>query len=133
MIKYDYTLKRDEEDEKNTYTPQFSKELGNLVEIQAPNSSGKSTILNAIALAFYGYDNENIDQELRSEIRNLVEMPHQNIEFEIELEDEDCKIVVSAEGIPEARHDWMGEGGGDYSSLHVDVEAKGIDFTRYAV
>ena len=93
MIKYDYTLKRDEEDEKNTYTPQFSKELGNLVEIQAPNSSGKSTILNAIALAFYGYDNENIDQELRSEIRNLVEMPHQNIEFEIELEDEDCKIV----------------------------------------
>lgn len=93
MIEYDYTLERNEEDDVVTYTPRFSQNMENLVEIQAPNSSGKSTLLNAVALAFYGYDNENIDQELRSEIKNLVEMPHQDIEFEIELEDEDCRIV----------------------------------------
>lgn len=55
MIKIDYLIERQEGDEFEKYGPTIiPTELPNVVYIQGPNSSGKSTLLNMIALAFFG-------------------------------------------------------------------------------
>ena len=55
MIKINYTIERDEGNEVIEFKPNLiPTELPNIAYIQGPNSSGKSTLLNIIALAFFG-------------------------------------------------------------------------------
>jgi len=91
MIKIDYLIERDEGDEIISYKPDLiPTEIPNVAYIQGPNSSGKSTLLNLIALAFYGdkLENDEIDQNLRDRIDNLINSDHQKINFNIEIEND---------------------------------------------
>ena len=54
MIEYDYRLEHDYANEKKVYVPKYPKELPNLVCIEGPNSSGKSTLLHLLALGCHG-------------------------------------------------------------------------------
>ena len=63
MIKINYTIERDEGNEVIEFKPNLiPTELPNIAYIQGPNSSGKSTLLNIIALAFFG---DKLSKEIR--------------------------------------------------------------------
>jgi len=88
MIKYDYVIKRDEGDEIRKYMPNLiPNELADVVYIEGPNSSGKSTLLNLIALSFFGLKlkEDELNPSLRERLKNLIESEHQEIQFNIEL------------------------------------------------
>lgn len=95
MMEYDYKIERDEgKEEPKIYRPgPIPQELDNLVEIEGPNSSGKSTLLNIIALAFYALDNDAVEDPLEDEIRNLYESSHQDLSFEVSINSEDVKLT----------------------------------------
>lgn len=98
MIKVDYRIKRNEGDEVKTYSPKLiPSELPNVVYIKGPNSSGKSTLLNIIALAFFGLklSDDELNQELRKKLNDLMDSDHQDIKFNITVENE--KIGVKFE------------------------------------
>ncbi|MCJ8208072.1 hypothetical protein MUY27_00035 [Mucilaginibacter sp. RS28] len=98
MIKYDYRIERDELDETKIYTPNLPTEIADLVYVQGPNSSGKSTLLNLIALAFYGnkLGPEDLNLSLREKLSNLSEADHQKLEFSIELKSDKSDITLQA-------------------------------------
>ncbi|MHA1660157.1 MAG: hypothetical protein ACTSUT_13670 [Promethearchaeota archaeon] len=88
MLKYDYIIKRNEGDEIREYKPDLiPKELADVVYIEGPNSSGKSTLLNLIALGFFGLKlkDDELNLALRERLNNLINSKHQEIKFNIEL------------------------------------------------
>lgn len=88
MIKFDYKINRDEHDENKIYTPTIPKEIKNLVLIEGPNSSGKSTLLNMIALSFYGNKDNNVSQSLKEKMLSLLDTSHQKVNFKINIDNE---------------------------------------------
>lgn len=100
MIKVDYTIKRNENDEIKIYHPEkIPTEFQNLVCIKGPNSSGKSTFLNFIALGFYGLKlpNSEIDQSLKEKLQNLLESSHQKVKFQISIDYPDMGFSLISE------------------------------------
>lgn len=85
MIKFNYKIERDEHDETKIYTPSIPHELKNVVLIEGPNSSGKSTLLNILGLSFYGYKDENISPSLKEKMHDLLDSSHQKIHFSVEI------------------------------------------------
>lgn len=97
MIKYDYTLVRNEKNEIVTYTPNLlPAEFDNVVYLQGPNSSGKSTILNLIAVAFFGnkLSADEIDPALLNKIKYLLNLDHQKLVFDIRIDNQDIGISL---------------------------------------
>ena len=91
MIKIDYLIERQEGDKTEKYRPTvIPTELPNVVYIQGPNSSGKSTLLNMIALAFFGREltPDELNQDLRERLDNLMDSDHQKIQFKIEVDND---------------------------------------------
>ncbi|MFW6026292.1 MAG: hypothetical protein ACOCRX_08110 [Candidatus Woesearchaeota archaeon] len=91
MIKYDYTIERDEGDKTVHYKPdQIPKELSDLVYIQGPNSTGKSTLLNLIALGFFGekLEEDELHPPLHDKLVRLRNSNYQRIKFNIEVQNE---------------------------------------------
>lgn len=88
MITIDYSLKRDETDQVVTFTPTDSlKRIPNLALIEGPNSSGKSTLLHLMALAFGGKNNPGISESLKGKLNALSNNEYQELSFEIVIED----------------------------------------------
>ncbi|AGB04591.1 hypothetical protein AciM339_0711 [Aciduliprofundum sp. MAR08-339] len=88
MIEYDYVLERDEGNEIRKFTPneKIGKKLPNIVLIEGPNSIGKSTLLNMLAIALYGLkNNENITHTLLKDMKKLIDGKKNKIEFKIKI------------------------------------------------
>jgi exonuclease SbcC len=99
MIKYDYRIERHEGDEIRNYVPdQIPKELSDVVYIEGPNSSGKSTLLNLIAIGFYAdrLSSNEINPELKEKIDNLLASDYQKLRFEIELNNDALSTTIKA-------------------------------------
>lgn len=97
MIKVYYLLERDYGDETKVFKPdKIPNELENLVYIEGPNSSGKSTLLNIIALGFYGLKKDKLNPALRSKLNDLVNSDHQKIKFQVELTNSDKSLTLTA-------------------------------------
>ncbi len=97
MIKYDYVIKRNEQDEIRTYTPALPKTLDDLCLIEGPNSSGKSTLLHIIALALNGKENPGVCKALKQKMHRLLESEHQETTFDVILKNEHANITIQAE------------------------------------
>ena len=98
MIEYDYEIVRDEKNETKVFKPdKIPTILPNLVNIQAPNSSGKSTLLNLIALSFYGNKNKKLHPSLLKKINSLLDSNHQNIIFKIKVTNANSTIEIISE------------------------------------
>ncbi|MBU4501502.1 MAG: hypothetical protein KKA79_02840 [Nanoarchaeota archaeon] len=98
MIEYDYTLKRDEKDAICTYKPNdIPTKLHNLVYIEGPNSSGKSTLLHIIALACHGLKNRQIKPALQEKIKNLIYSDYQDLSFNIKITDNNGNLEFVSE------------------------------------
>jgi len=97
MLKFDYVIERDEGNEIKKYTPNnIPQELDNLVSIEGPNASGKSTLLNIIGLGLYAGEMENINSSLKLKINNLINAKHQKIRFNFKITNEDNSIVLES-------------------------------------
>ncbi len=102
MIEYDYEIQRDEGNVIKKYTPnkKIGKKLPNLVLIEAPNSSGKSTLLNILAVGFFGLKNsEGIVDSLVDDMKNLVLSEHQKIWFKLKIEEGNGISLISEKKI----------------------------------
>jgi len=96
MIEFDYEIIRDEGDEVVTYEPdKIPTELPNIVYIEGPNSSGKSTLLNIIALGLYGLKNDKLDSNLKTQINHLVNSNHQELTFNLKIKKQGRTIIES--------------------------------------
>jgi len=95
MITIDYELQLNEGDKKRIFTPADPiKKFDNTVLISGKNTSGKSFLLNLIALGFFGLDNPDIHPSLKSRIRKLVDSENQNVKFKIILEKNGTKLIA---------------------------------------
>ncbi len=98
MIEYEYRLRRDEGNETNVYVPRdIPTSLPNLVLIEAPNSTGKTMLLNILALGFHGLKTDRLDPALRKRLQRLVESEHQSLEFKVTLTDDEGAVLLKAE------------------------------------
>lgn len=103
MIKFDYLLMRDEADEVKRFKPdKIPTTLPNLVYIEAPNSSGKSTLLNILALGFHGLKRSNLNDALKNRMKALVDSSHQKLTFRIQVTNEGGSLeLTSARDAPD--------------------------------
>jgi DNA repair protein SbcC/Rad50 len=86
MITFDYKLIRNEGDEIRTFVPGgISKELDNLVYIEGPNSSGKSTLLHILAIGLHGVKNKEIPKSLRKKMESLLDTDYQKLTFNFSI------------------------------------------------
>ncbi len=85
MIKYDYVITRNEYDTVKTYLPELPKELNDLIFIEGPNSSGKSTLLHILALSIFGLKNKKIHDSLIDKMKSLYKSEHQNLKFNVSI------------------------------------------------
>lgn len=91
MIKIDYLIRRNEGDKFTEFEPNLiPSDLPLLSYVQGPNSSGKSTLLNLIALGFFGskLSTEELNPDLKQRINALSESNHQQVKFKIEVNNE---------------------------------------------
>jgi len=90
MIFFNYSIIQDEGDEKVEYKREnFPENLPNAVYLEGRNSRGKSTLLNILALAFYGLKKEKdeLSETLRGQLLDL-DSDDQEITFHIEISNE---------------------------------------------
>lgn len=98
MIKYDYSIVRNEGDETKTFKPEsIPTKLPNLVYIEGPNSSGKSTLLHLLAIGCHGLKNNQIVKPLREKMDNLLNGEHQRLSFKISIENGNNEVELVAE------------------------------------
>ncbi|MGC9777786.1 MAG: AAA family ATPase [Candidatus Heimdallarchaeota archaeon] len=97
MIEYDYELTRNEEDKIVTYIPnKIPKQMPNLVYIEGPNSSGKSTLLNIIALGLYGLKKDNMAPALKHKLKSLIDESYQELTFDINIRNKDGSLIIKS-------------------------------------
>ncbi len=96
MIEFEYELVRDEGDEVRTYFPDklSSPFKSSTTYIEAPNSTGKSTLLHLIALGFHGLDSTDLPSSLREKIEDLID--NDKIVFDIRIRDKAGKVILQA-------------------------------------
>ena len=102
MIIIDYQIERDEGNETVIYKPKLlPKQFENVVYIKGPNSSGKSTYLNLIALAFWGNKLTELDRTLKNKLDNLLDLEHQKLTFDISVDNPQMGIrLISQKNNP---------------------------------
>ena len=100
MIEYDYEIVRTDENtnEIEVFKPnKIPTNLPNLVSIEAPNSTGKSTLLNIIALSFFGNKNKKLHPSLVKQIDSLLHSNRDSLIFEIKVTNADSTIEIISE------------------------------------
>jgi len=99
MLTYDYTLDRIQgEGKSRRFVPdKIPKQLGNAVIIEGPNSIGKSTLLNIIALGFHGARNSRINPKLQSKMNALTDSDYQKLKFSFQITSENNDLTVKCE------------------------------------
>ena len=91
MIKYDYKIERTNGINVDEFFPvKELLDLPNAVYIKGPNSLGKSTLLNILALAFYGNEaSENeMQPQLKEKLESLMDTTHQTLTFNVQINNE---------------------------------------------
>ena len=101
-IEFDYTIKRYEGTRTRVFKPEAIKSpLSNISIISAPNSSGKSTLMNLIALSLFGTDNKAVavNESLKKQLSFLTDESIQHIIFWLKITDRSGKsgLFISKE------------------------------------
>ena len=102
MIEFEYKIRRMEGSRTKEFIPGIIKSpLQNVSVISAPNSSGKSTLMNLIALSLFGDNSENdaVNPSLRERIKSLLNHEIQEVTFSIKITDESSKngLIITKE------------------------------------
>ncbi|BCY17705.1 hypothetical protein hrd7_15540 [Leptolinea sp. HRD-7] len=98
MLKIDYTLERDISGDIEIFKPKdLPKEFeSNVLYIKAPNASGKSTLLNLIALGLFGnkLSTDEIDPVLKNRIIELQSSSRQKVIFDICIDNPEMGLSI---------------------------------------
>ncbi|WP_400206600.1 hypothetical protein [Candidatus Methanarcanum hacksteinii] len=95
MITYSYTFSRDEIDTIVTKHPTYKSPFFNVANLKGSSSTGKSTLMNMIALAFWGYDDPNIQASLRNRVKYIYDSVKIQLDFNIEMTSRDGNTLKS--------------------------------------
>ncbi|WP_400237844.1 hypothetical protein [Methanomethylophilus alvi] len=95
MIKYSYSFNRDEGDQIVSYGPNYSTEFFNIANLKGDSSTGKSTLMNLIAMAFYGSDDPRLPLGLRKKVEHLFNNEKIDLDFEVELTSVSGRVLKS--------------------------------------
>ena len=111
--------------EKRTHRPPegMPKKLNNIFRLQGPNSSGKSTLMNMIALASHGLKKGKIPNSVKSRMEELVKPGYKNLEFELYIQDPVTKRALKSTkkmGDPEVVVRESVDGGNNFSIIAAD-------------
>ncbi len=71
--------------------------LKNVVVIEGPNSSAKSTLLNIISLGLFGTKSSRINPILQTRLHSLLDQNHQKIRFSFQITSDNEKIILKSE------------------------------------
>jgi exonuclease SbcC len=96
MIEYDYLLERDigEGRIQKLQPSSIPTEIPNLLRIEGPNSIGKSTLLNIIALGFWGTESRKIHPALLEKMSTLLSSDYQRLKFRVKIGSEKESLVL---------------------------------------
>lgn len=99
MITYDYTIDREIGLGKSRkFVPdQIPTKLSNMVLIEGPNSSGKSTLLNIIALGLFGTKSTRINPTLQDKMNSLLDSRHQKLRFSFQITSKNESLILKSE------------------------------------
>lgn len=99
MITYDYTIDREIGSGKSRkFVPnQIPTKLSNMVMIEGPNSSGKSTLLNIIALGLFGTKSTRINPTLQDKMNSLLDSRHQKLRFSFQITSKNESLILKSE------------------------------------
>jgi exonuclease SbcC len=99
MITYDYTIDRKMGQGKSRiFVPdQIPTELNNIVLIEGPNSSGKSTLLNIFAIGLFGTKSTRVNPALQSKMQSLLDSSHQKLRFALDIASGDGNLILRSE------------------------------------
>jgi len=96
MMKVDYQLKTQKGSKTDIHYPRDElKEVdGNILLVQGPSSTGKSTVMNMIALGSYGEFNKSLSRSVIADLNELSSASYRDLEFDIELSDKVTSTVL---------------------------------------
>ncbi len=99
MITIEYELDIDMETETRTYHPpkEISEGLKNIFKLRGPNSSGKSTFMNVVALGSYGLYKGKVPDSIRERMKDLIESEYKNLEFKLVIHDPVTGRILKSE------------------------------------
>lgn len=107
MIEFDYKIVRDEVDETKTYEPKIPKRLDDLIYIEGPNSSGKSTLLNILATGLFGLKTKNVKSSLQKKMKDLLDSSHQKVTFSFKITNSQNHLSITSEKKDPNRSEFM--------------------------
>ncbi len=89
MIDYDYKLTIDMGTKKPTYVPdeEYKGPLKNIFRIEGPNMSGKSTLMNLLAISAFGLKNNSINKVLKKHLEDMVHDRFTELTFRVNISD----------------------------------------------
>ena len=89
MIEFDYLLTVDMGAESGEYRPDrnIPVPLKNIFKMMGPNSSGKSTLMNIIALAAHGLGNTDLHPDIQDKLKALDSASYKKLEFKFAVTD----------------------------------------------
>ncbi|MBC8213113.1 MAG: hypothetical protein H8E71_00510 [Candidatus Marinimicrobia bacterium] len=97
MIKYNYTLNRFEGKyfPKKKYSPdKIPSEIHNISYLEGSNSSGKSTLMNILAISFFGHKKNGINATLKEDMEGLIKDPDDELKFNVDIDNEILGIKI---------------------------------------
>jgi exonuclease SbcC len=96
VIEYDYVFKRNEGIGIREYKPSFDRGFPNIVQLKGRNSCGKSTLMNLIALSFYGLDSNYVSDSLKKKLEYISKSERIDVDFDIVLSNNSGHILKSS-------------------------------------
>ena len=111
MLKIDYNFTRNQGNKIEHFSPPTEiKEISSTIAIlEAPNASGKSTLLNILALGLHGHQIDpgkcHISSSIRERIKDLANSPNHELTFDFSITDEENSLEIVAEKTDPATQD----------------------------
>ncbi len=83
MIEYDYLLKKSDGVNVHSFSPSFDTKIANVSKLKGHNSSGKTTLMDMIALSLYGDDSPDVLKKLQDKLKHLKEATNSEFTFNL--------------------------------------------------
>lgn len=86
-VEYEVRTKQGSTESFHVPDPKIENIPGNVMMIEGPNSSGKSTLMNLIAIGCGGENDQSLSPTMRSNLKELTESSYRNVTFDISVDD----------------------------------------------
>lgn len=122
MIEYDYQMNKNDGSKIIHYTPNFKTTITNVAKLKGHNSSGKTTLMDMIALSLYGRDSPDVIQKLQDKLEYLEKSNTSEFEFKLKANNGQkyLKISTSKKGYFDGNPSW---------ETNIEESDDGVNYT----